>query len=81
MFQTVIQTVFQTVIQTVIHIVFETVIQTVIQTVFQTVFQLRKCPLELAQGPSRVALAWHKAGSCTQFGTTIGFLPFLILQN
>ena len=27
--------------------------------------------LELAQGPSRVALAWHKAGSSTPFGVTI----------
>ena len=26
--------------------------------------------LELAQGPSRVALAWHKAGSSTPFGVT-----------
>ena len=27
--------------------------------------------LELAQGPSRVALAWHSAGSSTPFGVTI----------
>ena len=29
-----------------------------------------RCPLELAQGPSSVALAWHKAGGCTPFGVT-----------
>ena len=33
-------------------------------------FYLGRCPLELAQGPSRVALAWHKAGGCTPFGVT-----------
>ena len=27
--------------------------------------------LELAQGPSRVALAWHSAGSSTPFGVTM----------
>jgi hypothetical protein len=31
---------------------------------------LGRCPLELAQGPSRVALAWHNAGSSTPFGVT-----------
>jgi hypothetical protein len=30
-----------------------------------------RCSLELAQGPSRVALAWHNAGGCTPFGVTI----------
>ena len=33
-------------------------------------FYLGRCPLELAQGPSRVALAWRKAGGCTPFGVT-----------
>jgi len=33
-------------------------------------FSLGRCPLELAQGPSRVALAWHKAGGSTPFGVT-----------
>lgn len=33
-------------------------------------FSLGRCPLELAQGPSRVALAWHIAGSSTPFGVT-----------
>jgi hypothetical protein len=33
-------------------------------------FYLGRCPLEHAQGPSRVALAWHKAGGCTPFGVT-----------
>ena len=33
-------------------------------------FFLGKCPLELAQGPSRVALAWHKARGSTPFGVT-----------
>ena len=36
-------------------------------------FSLGRCPLELAQGPSRVALAWHKAGSSTPFGVTMTF--------
>ena len=35
-----------------------------------TNFVLGKCPLELAQGPSRVALAWHKARGITPFGVT-----------
>ena len=30
--------------------------------------------LELAQGPSRVALAWHRAGSSTPFGVTMSIL-------
>ena len=30
--------------------------------------------LELAQGPSRVALAWHSAGSSTPFGVTMSIL-------
>ena len=33
-------------------------------------FYMGKFPLELAQGFSRVALAWHKAGGCTPFGVT-----------
>ena len=33
-------------------------------------FYMGRCPLELAQGLSRVALAWHKAGGCTPFGVT-----------
>ena len=33
-------------------------------------FSPGRCPLELAQGPSRVALAWHNAGSSTPFGVT-----------
>ncbi len=35
-----------------------------------TQFFLGKCPLELAQGPSCVALAWHKARGSTPFGVT-----------
>ena len=34
------------------------------------IFFLGECPLELAQGPSRVALAWHKARGSTPFGVT-----------
>ena len=33
-------------------------------------FSLGRSSLELAQGPSRVALAWHTAGSSTPFGVT-----------
>ena len=33
-------------------------------------FSLGRCLLELAQKPSRVALAWHEAGSSTPFGVT-----------
>ena len=33
-------------------------------------FSLGKCALELAQGPSRVALAWHIAGGSSPFGVT-----------
>ena len=36
-----------------------------------TQFFLGKCPLELAQGPSCVALAWHKARGSTPFGVTV----------
>ena len=35
-------------------------------------FSLGKCALELAQGPSRVALAWHIAGGSSPFGVTVG---------
>ena len=35
------------------------------------IFSLGRSSLELAQGPSRVALAWHDAGSSTPFGVTI----------
>ena len=35
-----------------------------------TQFFSGKCPLELAQGPSCVALAWHKARGSTPFGVT-----------
>lgn len=35
-------------------------------------FCLGRCLLELAQEPSRVALALHKAGSSTPFGVTVG---------
>ena len=34
-------------------------------------FSLGKCALELAQGPSRVALAWHIAGGSSPFGVTV----------
>ena len=33
-------------------------------------FYQGSCPLELAQGLSRVALAWHNAGGSTPFGVT-----------
>ena len=33
-------------------------------------FSVGRCLLELAQGPSRVALAWHKAGGSTPLGVT-----------
>ena len=35
------------------------------------IFVVGRCPRELAQGPSRVALAWHKAGRSTPFGVTL----------
>ena len=45
-----------------------------------TQFFLGKCPLELAQGPSCVALAWHKARGSTPFGVTkISSFPPLLL--
>ena len=34
-------------------------------------FFLGQCPLELAQGPASVALAWHKARGSTPFGVTV----------
>ena len=34
-------------------------------------FSVGRCLLELAQGPSRVALAWHEAGGSTPLGVTI----------
>ncbi|MEC7231266.1 MAG: hypothetical protein VXV91_08745, partial [Verrucomicrobiota bacterium] len=36
-----------------------------------------RCLLELAQGLSRVALAWHKAGGSTPFGVTEQSWPAL----
>ena len=41
-------------------------------------FFLGQCPLELAQGPARVALAWHKARGSTPFGVTV-HLQFAML--
>ena len=41
-------------------------------------FFLGKCPLELAQGPSRVALAWHKARGSTPFGVTVKVKPYVM---
>ena len=42
-----------------------------------------RVPLELAQRPSRVALAWHFARSSTPFGVTSLFLyqEFFFLQT
>ena len=34
-------------------------------------FSAGRCPLELAQGLSRVALAWHDAGGSAPFGVTL----------
>ena len=38
-------------------------------------FLLGRCPLELAQRPSRVALAPHNAGRSAPFGVTKHFFP------
>jgi len=43
-------------------------------------FFLGQCPLELAQGPASVALAWHKARGSTPFGVTV-HLQFAMLLH
>ena len=38
-------------------------------------FSVGRCPLELAQGLSGVALAWHDAGGSAPFGVTMSCDP------